>query len=66
MTGRKLITTPQIDEQLLVSTPKRAVIVHCSLIEEADEDPEECGGGYGPAFTQQTHATDRKHILMIP
>lgn len=35
MTERKLITTPQIDEQLNVSTPQRAVIVHCRLIEGA-------------------------------
>lgn len=35
MTERKLITTPQINEQLNVSAPQRAVIVHCSLIEGA-------------------------------
>lgn len=36
MTERKLITTPQIDGQLNVSTPQRAVIVHYGLIEGAE------------------------------
>lgn len=47
MTARKLITTPQIDEQMNVSTPKRAVIVYCSLIEKADDD---ITGGLGRRF----------------
>lgn len=66
MTERKLITTPQIDEQLNVSTPQRVVIVHCSLIEgakEEDAEPRRLRKRLCPALTHQTHTTARRDTL---
>lgn len=56
--GEKInYNTIQIDEQLNVSTPQRAVIVCCSLIEgaEGEQDvvpPGLCKMGPCPALTQ--------------
>lgn len=60
MTGGKLITTPQIDEQLHVSTPKRAVIVHRGLIEEAEEAEGAVQEEVMPCFHSAKCITERK------
>lgn len=66
MTERKLITTPQIDEQLNVSTPQRAVIVYCSLIEGAQRPGRQTQKNQWkkrlcPALTQQTAQNTQTH-----
>lgn len=65
MAVRKLITTPQIDEQLNVSTPQSAVIVHSSQMEERNGARMLHPEGFQPCFDSAKHIIANIFVILV-